>query len=377
MKKAFLLSAIAILFSLSAQAQNVAPVDTVAKQACLIDANTNTLLYTKDGDSHMPTSSMSKMMTMYMVFDAVKQGKIKLDDEFTVSEHAWKQEGSRTFLNIGQKVKVEDLIRGVIVQSGNDAAVVLAEALGGSEENFADMMNTKAREIGLTNSHFVNATGLPDPAHYSTACDLAKLALALIHNFPDDYHYFSEQDFTYNNIKQGNRNPLLYRNMNVDGLKTGHTDDGGYGLTASALRDGRRLVLVLNGMQDMQARADESAKVLDWGYREFGLYTIAHADEKMADAKVWLGTKPDVSLLASADVELTLPRSARANLKASLNYQEPIEAPIAKGQQLGTLTITAPGMDAKDIPLVAGEDVKKLGFMARLKAKLHYLLAKS
>jgi D-alanyl-D-alanine carboxypeptidase (penicillin-binding protein 5/6) len=325
----------------------------------------------------MPTSSMSKMMTMYMVFDALKQGKIKLDDEFTTSEHAWKQEGSRTFLNVGQQAKVEDLIRGVIVQSGNDAAVELAEALGGSEENFAEMMNAKAREIGLADSHFVNATGLPDPEHYSTACDLAKLGLALIHDFPEDYHYFSETEFTFNNIKQGNRNPLLYRNMNVDGLKTGHTDDGGYGLTASALRDGRRLVLVLNGMKDMQARADESAKMLDWGYREFGLYPIAKTSDTLASAKVWMGTVPTVPMLVASDVMLTLPRSARGGLKAVISYDEPIAAPVVKGQQLGTLTVTAPGMDAKEVPLVAGANVPKLGFFARFKTKLHYLLAQS
>src|SRR5580704_16701635 len=176
------------------------------------------------------------------------------------------------FLPINGRMKVEDLIRGVIVQSGNDAAVVLAEGLGGSEPGFAGMMNEKAQTLGLQHSHFANATGLPDPAHYSTAHDLGLLAFALIRDFPDQYHYFSELEFTYNNIKQGNRNPLLYRNMNVDGLKTGHTDEGGFGITLSALRDGRRLILVVNGLNDMQARADESAKLLDWGYREFNDY---------------------------------------------------------------------------------------------------------
>ena len=274
--------------------------------------STGTTLFAKDADAQMPPSSMSKMMTMYVVFDAIKNGKLKMGDMLPVSEHAWKQEGSRMFLNVGEKAKVEDLIRGVIVQSGNDAAVVFAEGLGGSEENFAEMMNTKAQQLGMTSSHFVTATGIPDPQHYSTARDLATLALALIHDFPEDYHFFSELEFTYNNIKQGNRNPLLYRNMNVDGLKTGHTDVGGYGLTASAIRDGRRLVLVLNGMQDMQARADESAHVLDWGYREFGSYPIVKAGDKLADAKVWLGQQATVPLLASQDVVLSLPRTARA-----------------------------------------------------------------
>jgi len=351
-----------------------APIDTAAKQALLLDANTNTVLYAKDADAQMPTSSMSKMMTIYMVFDALKNGKLKLDDSLPTSQNAWKQEGSRMFLNVGQQAKVEDLIRGVVIQSGNDAAVVFAEALGaGSESNFADMMNAKAKELGMNNSHFVNATGLPDPQHYSTARDLSILALALIKDFPEYYHYFSETEFTYNNIKQGNRNPLLYHNMNVDGLKTGHTDSGGYGLTASAIRDGHRLILVLNGMADMQARADESGKLLDWGYREFGLYPVVKADERLAEADVWLGKQKMVSLLAGQDVIVSLPKSARAGLKTAITFNEPIAAPVAKGQVLGHLSVSAPGMDTKEIPLVAGEDVERLGFFARMVAKLHYL----
>jgi D-alanyl-D-alanine carboxypeptidase (penicillin-binding protein 5/6) len=220
------------------------------------------------------------------------------------------------------------------------------------------MMNTKAKELGMANSHFMNATGLPDPQHYSTARDLATLAVALIRDFPEDYHYFSETEFTFNNIKQGNRNPLLYRNMNVDGLKTGHTDVGGYGLTASAIRGGRRLVLVLNGMQDMQARADESAHVLDYGYREFG-------------------QSQSVALLANQDVDLTLPRAALAGLKTAIDFEQPVAAPIAKGQQLGTLTITAPGIDPKVVPLVAAENVPQLGFFARIGVKLHMMFNKA
>jgi len=377
-KKTALLFVLAVFLSAPAFAQTVAPVETAAKQAILVDATTGTVLYAKDADSQMPTSSMSKMMTMYMVFDAIKNGKLKMDDQLPTSEHAWKQEGSRMFLNVGQTAKVEDLIRGVIVQSGNDAAVSFAEALGsGSESAFAEMMNAKAKELGMDNSHFVNATGLPDPQHYSTARDLATLAVALIRDFPDRYHYFSETEFTYNNIKQGNRNPLLYRNMNVDGLKTGHTDVGGYGLTASAVRDGRRLVLVLNGMEDMQARADESAHVLDWGFREYGFYPIAKAGDKMADAKVWLGQAQTVPVLVSKDIALTLPRSARIGLKTAITFNQPISAPIHKGQEIGKLTVTAPGMDEKNIPLIAGANVPQLGFFARVVAKLHLLLNKA
>jgi D-alanyl-D-alanine carboxypeptidase (penicillin-binding protein 5/6) len=374
MKKIVLLAALIGSTPLMAHAQTVAPVETAAKEAFLIDTSTSSILYSKEGDTRMAPSSMSKMMTIYMVFDAIKTGKLSMDQELLVSEHAWRQEGSRMFVNLGQRVKVEDLIRGVIIQSGNDAAVVLAEGLGGSEDGFATMLNSKAAELKLTNSHFVNATGLPNPEHYSTSHDLALIALAILRDFPQHYHYFSETEFSYNNIKQGNRNPLLYRNMNVDGLKTGHTDEGGYGLTASALRDNRRLVLVLNGMSDMQARADESAKVLDWGFREFGFYPVVKAGQPLAEAKVWLGHARTVPLLAAEDLSLTLPRSARDGLKTSITFDQPVQAPISKGQVLGKLVVTAPGMESKEVSLIAAADVPEVGFFAKVKAKLHFVI---
>ncbi|MGE3622423.1 MAG: D-alanyl-D-alanine carboxypeptidase family protein [Bdellovibrionales bacterium] len=365
-----------VLFAASpAPAQTaIAPIETAAREAYLIDANTGTTLYAKEGNTRMVPSSMSKLMTMYVVFEAIRNGKMKLDEELPVSEHAWKQEGSRMFLNVNQKAKVEDLIRGVIVQSGNDASVVLAEALGGSEQGFAEQLNAKAQKLGLTGSHFVNSTGLPDPEHYSTAHDLALVSYALIRDFPEDYHYFSEKEFAYNNIKQGNRNPLLYRNMDVDGLKTGHTESGGFGLAASALRNGRRLVLVLNGMTNMQERADESAKMLDWGYREFGLYPVVKAGSKVADAEVWLGEAPAVALVIAENLELTLPRAARSGLKLEITYDQPVPAPIRQGQPLGKLTVTAPGMEPKEIALHAANDIPKVGFMAEIKAKLRQLI---
>ncbi|MBV8060309.1 MAG: D-alanyl-D-alanine carboxypeptidase [Alphaproteobacteria bacterium] len=370
-----LILACQLVFTAHAMAQTatVPPVETAARQAFLLDVNTNTPLFAKDADTQMPTSSMSKMLTMYLVFEAIRDGKLSLDSMVPVSEHAWRQEGSRMFLNVGQQAKAEDLIRGVIVQSGNDAAVTLAEAVAGSEESFAELMNTKAHQLGMNNSHFMNATGMPDPQHYSTARDLAILALALIRDFPERYHYFSELEFTYNGIKQGNRNPLLYRAMQVDGLKTGHTDVGGFGLTASALRNGRRLVLVLNGMTDMQARADESAHVLDWGYREFGYYPAAKAGEKVATAKTWLGVQPEVDLVAADDLAATLPRGARSGLKASYSFDQPIAAPIKKGQVVGSMTLSAPGMEDRKVDLVAANDVAEKGFFARIASKLGLL----
>ncbi len=378
MKKFAFIGLMVVGFALPVAAQTVTPLVTTARQAYMVDEATGTVLFAKDGDSQMPTSSMSKMMTIYMVFDALRNGKLHLTDMLPVSEHAWKQEGSRMFVNVGETVKVEDLIRGVVIQSGNDASVVLAEALGsGSEGAFADAMNVKAKELGMNNTHLMNSTGLPDPQHYSTAHDLAILGAALIRDFPEDYHYFSEIDFTYNKIKQGNRNPLLYRNMNVDGIKTGHTDVGGYGLTVSAVRDGRRLVVVLNGLDNMQARADESANVLDWGFREYGFYPIVKASDKFADAQVWLGQAATVSVVAAKDFAVTLPRSARSSLKTEIKFNQPVQAPIGKGQVVGSLAITANGMDPITVPLVAGEDVAELGLFDRMMAKMRYMMHRS
>ncbi|MDE2029699.1 MAG: D-alanyl-D-alanine carboxypeptidase [Alphaproteobacteria bacterium] len=359
-------------------ASEVPPLDLAARQAILIDTATGTVLYAKNADEPMPTSSLSKMMTLYLTFEALKDGKLHLNDMLTVSKNAWSQQGSRTFLNIGQKVSVEDLIRGVIVQSGNDAAVTLAEGqASGSEAAFVDLMNATAKELGMTRTHFVNATGLPDLHHYSTARDLATLALHLIRDFPQYYHYFSEETFAFNGIKQGNRNPLLYRNIGVDGLKTGHTDVGGYGLCASEVRNGRRLLALLNGMASMQARADVGAQLLDYGFQEFGLYPIAKKGDVMAQAKVWLGTHKDVKLVAAQDAEIDLPRAARSELKAVVGFTQPIAAPIKKGQQIGVLTISAPHMTDEVVPLVAASDVPRVGFFTRMWDKLGALLGGS
>lgn len=348
-------------------------IETSAKQAVLIDATTGTILLDKKADERMPTSSMSKMMTMYVVFDALKQGKIKPDTMVVVSEHAWKAEGSRMFIDVGSQVKVEDLMQGVIVQSGNDASVALAEAVSGSETSFADRMNEAAAKLGMTGSHFMNATGLPHPEHYSTPHDLAKLALAIIRDFPEHYHFYSQQEFTYNKIKQGNRNPLLYRSMGVDGLKTGHAEEAGYGLTASASRDGRRLVLVVNGMSSMQERADESARLLEWGYREFRNYTLAKKDERITNAKIWLGVQQEVPLASAQDIVATLPVSARQDMQVAVEFQEPIMAPVLKDQPVGKIIITVPGEKPIESSLVATADVPKLGFFAALLAKAEHL----
>lgn len=376
MNKIVLILAV-VLFSWPALAQGVAPVDTIAREAYLVEPATGTVLFDKNGNERMPTSSMSKILTMYLTFEAIKTGKLALQDTLTVSENAWKQQGSRMFLNVGEQVKVEDLVRGVIIQSGNDASVVLAEALGSSEANFSVMMNNKARELGMINSNFRNATGLPDPEHYSTAHDLSLLAQTLLRDFPEHYHYYSEKEFTHNNIKQGNRNPLLYRNIGVDGMKTGHTDEAGYGLISSAIRDGRRLLLVVNGLPDMQARADESAKLLDWGYREYGLYKVTDTNTALATIPVWMGQSHTITAKAGRAVQLTLPRSQSNQIKVTLRYQQPIEAPVKQGQEIGEAMIAAPGMAVIEVPLIAANDVEQLGFWGRLAAKFQRIFGKA
>jgi D-alanyl-D-alanine carboxypeptidase (penicillin-binding protein 5/6) len=371
---AIALAVAALLSAASAQA-----FESNAKQAILVDLTGHRVLYEKNADEHMPTSSMSKMMTIYMVFDALKAGKIHLDDEFTVSEHAWrqtyKQDESSMFLPINGRVKVEDLIRGVIIQSGNDATVVLAEGIGGSETQFVDEMNAKAKEIGLTDSHFMNPHGMPDPNHYSTARDLATLAERLNADFPEYYHFFGELEFTYNNIKQGNRNPLLYHaGSGADGLKTGHTDAGGYGLTGSAVREGRRLVVVVNGLPTMQARADDPQALLDYGFNEFKAYTLFKPGETVQRAATWLGNQPFVPLVVDQPVAVTLSFAERKGMKAVVKMPEAVKAPIAQGQEIGKLVVSSPGLPDEEFPLKAGASVERLGFFPRIAMAAHYML---
>ena len=263
MKKFLLSFLLCLILPFAAEAEGVSQPETLAKEAVIIDFETGAVLYDKNADIKTPTSSMSKVMTAMVVFDAIRSGKLSLEQTLPVSEKAWRSEGSKMFVALNSQVKVEDLIRGMIIQSGNDACVVLAEGVAGSEENFTELLNAKAKEIGMSGSHFMNSSGWPDPEHYSTVRDLAAMAKYLITNYPDEYKYYSEKEFTYNNIKQGNRNPLLYKNMGADGVKTGHTDDGGYGLIGSAVREGRRVIMVLNGTASMQERADEASKLVE------------------------------------------------------------------------------------------------------------------
>lgn len=352
-----------------------ATIDTVAREAILIDMTTGTTLLEKNPDQRMPTASMSKVMTMYMVFDRLKSGRLSLDDTLPVSERAWRIQGSKMFVELGNQIKVDDLIKGVIIQSGNDACVVFAEGLSGTEEAFATAMTEKAKSIGMANSNFMNSSGWPDPQHYSTVRDLSTLAVRLIQDFPEYYHYYAQTEFTYHGIKQGNRNPLLYRNMGVDGIKTGHTEEAGYGLIASGEREGRRLVLVVSGLPNMQARADESARLLEWGWREFDAYPLFKAGETVDAVPVWLGQAETVPLVAAEAVTLTMNSVQRRGMKVTMVAEGPVPAPVAKGTRLGTLRIEAPDMPTREVPLLAGAEVPQLGFFARLAAKAHHMLA--
>lgn len=363
--------AVAVLCGLAAP---VLAIETPARHAILIDVGTGTVLMAKDADARMPPASMSKLMTVSMLFDALKEGRLKLDDTFEVSEKAWKMGGSKMFVEVGKQVRVEDLIRGIVVQSGNDACIVVAEGLAGSEEAFARKMTERGRELGLTDSEFANASGWPDPHQYMSARDLARLAVHLIKDFPDHYKYFAEKEFTYAGIKQGNRNPLLYKAIEVDGLKTGHTEESGYGLVASAVRDGRRLVLVVNGLESVNQRSRESERLLEWGFREFENVTLFKAGEAVADAQVWLGDEAAVPLVPAEPVEVLLPRAKRNDMVVTVRYEGPVPAPVAKGTPVAILSISAPDMEPHEIPLLAGADVDRLGAVGRVFARLGQLV---
>jgi D-alanyl-D-alanine carboxypeptidase (penicillin-binding protein 5/6) len=351
------------------------PLDTGARQAILVDFDTDAVLLEKNADERMPPSSMSKLMTMYMVFDMLKQGRLKLDQELPVSERAWRMGGSKMFVQIGSTVPVQALMRGVVVQSGNDACVVFAEAISGSEQQFAEAMNEKARELGLTTSNFRNATGWPDPEHRMTCRDLARLAKRLIADFPEYYPVYNERSFLWNGISQENRNPTLARVPGADGLKTGHTEEAGFGLTASVKRGERRLIMVFNGLPTMKARGEESERLLEWGFREFENVSLFRAGETVEEVPVHLGDRRTVPLVGARDVVVTLPKQWRRNLHARLRYEAPVAAPIAKGRELGTIEVTGQGVPPMSLPLLAGADVNRLGLVPRIPAVLAHMIS--
>ena len=321
------------------------PLDTEARYAIVIDFNSGATLLDKDADVSQVPSSLTKMMT-----------------------------GSKMFVALNSNVKVEDLIRGMIVQSGNDACIVLAEGIAGSEQQFVELMNAKAHEFGLTGTTYHNCTGWPDPGHRMTVRDIATVARRLIADFPEYYHYDSEKTFKYNGIEQGNRNTLVQKGV-ADGLKTGHTEEGGYGLAASAQRGNRRVIVVVNGLQTMHGRGEEGERLLDWAFASFENVQLFTAGDVIEKAPVWLGTQPSVPLVGGRDLVLTLPRNWRDKLKVSVDYDSPIPAPVVRGTRLGTVSVGGDGVPSMSLPLLAGADVQRLGLAGRSMAVLGRMLA--
>lgn len=349
--------------------------ETVARQAYLLDVEHQQILLDKNSAQRMFPASMTKIMTVYMLFDRLKSGELSMDNVFPVSRRARAMGGSRMFVDLGTRVSIEDLLRGIIVQSGNDASVVVAEGLAGSEDSFARLMTLKAQKLGMTQTQFTNASGWPDEAHYTTARDLAVVTLAMIERFPEYYPMFKEKVFTYNDIRQENRNPVLWlEGLGADGLKTGYTEASGYGLVASAEQGERRLILVLNGLESQQVRRREAERLLNWGFREWQGRTLFEAGRELAQAQVWLGQREMVGLGLEEDVALMLRRTQWVQLQAQVHFKEPVAAPIRQGDVLGHLEITSEGMEPRRIPLYAMEDVQTLGFVSRLRAALHHAL---
>lgn len=365
---------VAVLALIGLSLQSVNALEITAKSAMVVDYNTGTVLLSKNAEMPLPPASMSKLMTLNMVFEALDDGRLTLEDTFRVSAQASQKGGSKMFVREGARVSIEDLIRGVIVQSGNDACIVLAEGMSGTEAEFARQMTERALELGMTNSNFVNATGWPDPGQEMSAQDLVLLAARLIENFPQYYTYFSEETFTWENIVQNNRNPLLSLGIGADGLKTGHTEEAGYGLVGSAVDDGRRIVFMIGGLDSSLSRSTEAERIARWAFREFEMKTLFNAGETIDRANVWLGAENTVEMVFSSDVEILLPLGSRDQITAHYTYTDPIEAPINAGQNLGELVVVVPDSDPMHFPLVARTSVETGGFVERIFAAAEILL---
>ena len=352
------------LVSINTHAAVLPPPPQLAATAyVLMDASTGDIIAESGADGQFAPASLTKMMTSYIVEHEISEGNISFNDLVPISVKAWKTEGSRMFVREGTQVRLEDLLRGVIIQSGNDASVALAEYVAGSEEAFADLMNQHAERLGLTNTHFKNATGLPADGHYSSPRDLALIGRALIQDFPEQYAIYKEKYFTYNDIKQPNRNRLLWRDPTVDGIKTGHTEEAGYCLVSSALRDDMRLISVVLGTTSDKARAQESQKLLAYGFRFFRNYPLYKAGQELNKPKVWKGLTDSVSLGLGGDLSLTIPRGSEKQLAATLDLPDIIEAPLSAGEVVGHLLVTLEGEEVAREPLLALESVEEAGFV--------------
>lgn len=366
----------AILVSFSASiawAQPIIPAapDLAAKSWILIDANTGKVLTEYDSDLQLPPASLTKMMTSYLVFEEISAGRLSLNEEVLVSENAWikggtKSGGSTMFLPPNEPATVSDLLRGVIIQSGNDASIALAEHVAGSEEAFADLMTQNAQRMGLANTNYWNSTGLPAEGHLTSAVDLSKLAQAIVVRHPQFYKMYAEKEFEYNGINQPNRNQLLWRDASVDGLKTGHTEEAGYCLVASAMRNDMRLISVVMGTASESIRTTESQKLLTWGFRYFSTHDLYSPSDSLAEAQVWEGKTDLISMGVAEDVQLTIPRGDEAALTAEILLPEDLRAPITEGQELGLIKVLYRGETLYEAPLIAQHAIEQAGFFGRM-----------
>lgn len=364
--RAFMLRLLAIL-CLAAPAQAF---ETTASSAWVYDVNTGTVLMSKNAETPLPPASMSKLMTLYMVFEALENGRLKLTDTLPVSTKAWQMGGSKMFVEPRDTPTVDQLVKGVIVLSGNDACVVLAEGLAGTEEAFARQMTQRGRELGLEHSVFKNSTGWPAEGHVMSARDLGILALRLIEDFPQYYGDFAMTEFRYMDrvpSNRFNRNPILTLGIGADGLKTGHTQEAGYGLVGSAVQDGRRVIFVVGGLQSENARAEEAERIVNWAFRQFSMETLVPAGDTVLEAPVWLGAKSRVGLTTRNGVNVLIPAGSQDQVRVEAVYDGPIPAPIAKDDQIGRLVVTVPGAQEAVTPLLAAEDVAEAGFAGRMK----------
>ena len=356
---------------------NFLKLNTPAKQVILYDHEIKKVLYEKNSNDFMKPASMAKIMTAYIVFDRLQEGSLSLDDKFIVSKKAWKKGGSRTFLKLNSEVTIHDLLMGLIVQSGNDAAIVLAEGISGSEEDFALQMNQYAQSLEMKNTFFTNSTGWPHQDLQTTAYDLLILTEALIKNFPKLYKLFLEKEFTFNNISQPNRNPLLigrYKVPGADGLKTGHTEESGYGLIGSVVRKNRRISLVVNGLNSMKQRGKESKRLIELAFRETYLLRIFQNNDILGTANVWLGNKSKINLIAEKPFKILVNRSSLRMIKTTLLWNDPVKAPIKIGQNIGTINIYIPGKDTLILNLVSKDNVDGLGPIDKMKSAINYLI---
>ncbi|EWC39853.1 D-alanyl-D-alanine carboxypeptidase [Stutzerimonas stutzeri KOS6] len=336
-----------------------------AKSYMLMDAASGEVLVEHNGDERLPPASLTKLMTAYIATLEIKKGQISDADMVTVSEKAWRTGGSRMFIQVNTQVSVDDLLHGIIIQSGNDASVAMAEYIAGSEEAFADLMNSTAQRLGMTNSHFVNATGLPDPDHYSSANDMGKLARAIIHEDPAHYAIYAQKEFFWNNIKQPNRNLLLWRDKTVDGLKTGHTEEAGYCLVASAVRDNMRLISVVFGTSSEQARAAETQKLLTYGFRFFETRTFYEKGAELAQAQVWKGQQDKIKAGLAEDLTMTLPRGQAEKLQAVMSFTGTLTAPVQQGDVIGKVEVKLDDKVVRSTDLIALETVEEGGLFRR------------